>query len=108
MENVSGIGPKTMISLKPLIYCGTYSAGKSSQSTTTSPAVKTDKININTASYEELQKLPRVGPKLAQSIIDYRNENGKFRAYEDLLNVPRIGEKTLETLKPYITLGDNK
>ncbi|MCD6578772.1 ComEA family DNA-binding protein [bacterium] len=108
LVNVSGIGPKTMASLKPLIYCGSYDGEKSGQSAVATRTTNKGKININTASFDKLQELPRVGPKLAQSIIDYRNENGNFRSYEDLLNVPRIGEKTLETLKPYIILGDNK
>lgn len=63
-----------------------------------------EKININTASYEELQRLPRVGPVMAQAIVDYRAKNGPITDYAQLLNIPRLGEKTLENLKPHITL----
>jgi len=63
-----------------------------------------EKINVNTATFEELQRLPRVGPVMAQAIIDYRSKNGAFTDYAQLLNIPRLGEKTLENMKPHITL----
>jgi len=54
------------------------------------------KININTASLEELQSLTGVGPSKAEGIISYREENGPFQKPEDLLNVSGIGNKTLD------------
>ena len=65
------------------------------------------KININTAGVEELTKLPGIGPTKAQSIIDYRNKNGKFSSVDDLLNVKGIGEKTLEKFRNSVTIGDD-
>ncbi|MCD6578775.1 helix-hairpin-helix domain-containing protein [bacterium] len=62
-------------------------------------------ININTASSKELETLPRVGPKTAQNIINYRNENGAFKTIHDITNVPRIGEKTFQNLKPHIMVS---
>lgn len=64
-----------------------------------------DKININTASSAELDKLPRVGPKVAQRIIDYRKEFGPFKRIEDLMKVKGIGEKTFAKLKDMVTIG---
>ncbi len=62
------------------------------------------RININTAGLEELQKLPRVGAKTAQRIIEFRAENGKFAAPEELMNVKGIGEKTFAKLRPLIQI----
>ena len=64
-----------------------------------------DKVNINTASLEELQTLPRIGPQIAQRILDYRKENGNFKKIEDILKVRGIGEKVYDQLKDLITVG---
>ena len=61
-----------------------------------------DLININTATSEELQKLPRVGPATAENIIEYREKNGGFKNIDEIKNVPRIGEKTFEKFKDKI------
>lgn len=60
-------------------------------------------LNINTASAEELQTLPSIGPQTAQKIIQYRKENDDFTSVDALTEVKGIGEKTLEKVKPYIT-----
>ena len=62
------------------------------------------KININTDNINELMSLPGVGESLAQKIINYKSENGKFKSIEDLKNVSGIGEKKFENIKQYITV----
>jgi competence protein ComEA len=61
-------------------------------------------VNINTATLEELETLPGIGPALGQRIIDYRTEHGPFRAVDDLLNVSGIGEKRLADIRSRITV----
>ena len=58
--------------------------------------------NVNTASAEQLQRLPRIGPALAGRIIEYRQQHGRFQSAAELVEVKGIGEKTLEKLAPYV------
>lgn len=60
------------------------------------------KININTASAEELQQLSGIGPSLSQRIIEYRESNGRFSRIEDLQNVSGIGETRFASIKDKI------
>jgi len=62
------------------------------------------KVNINTATLEQLEMLPRIGTKTAHSIIEYRTQNGLFEKAEDLTKVSGIGEKTVEELHNFIIL----
>ncbi len=67
-------------------------------------AIQTEdkRVNLNTATLEELDALPGVGPSTAENIIAYREAHGGFAASEEIMNVKRIGEKTFEKLKEYI------
>jgi competence protein ComEA len=59
-------------------------------------------VNINTATPEQLQLLPRVGPALAARIVAYREANGPFRTADEIVAVKGIGERSFEQLAPYL------
>ncbi len=61
------------------------------------------KVNLNTATVAELETLPRIGPMMAQRIIDFREANGHFATVDDLRSVTGIGDKTFDGLKDLIT-----
>lgn len=61
-------------------------------------------ININTASVEELTKLPDIGDATAKLILEYRDKRGGFSSTEEIMNIKGIGEKTYNKIKPYITI----
>ena len=60
------------------------------------------KININTADAVQLSSVPGIGPKTADAIMAYRNDNGKFKSVDDLLNIKGIGSKKLEKMRPFV------
>jgi len=62
------------------------------------------KIDINTASVAELQKLPRIGEKVAQRIVDFRKEHGDFKKIEEIMKVKGIGERTFKLIKDLIVV----
>ncbi len=62
------------------------------------------KININKATVDELMTIPGIGQVKAQSIVDYRNENGKFNSVDELTNITGIGVKTLEKLRDKVDI----
>lgn len=62
-------------------------------------------ININTATLEELDGLPGIGPTIAQRIIDYRTENGAFSTIDEIMEVSGIGPATFDEIKDLITVG---
>lgn len=83
------------LSLAPLSGV-TYAAADS-----TNKQIPVD-VNINSADQEMLTQLPGIGPVTAGKIVEYRQENGKFKSVDELTNVKGIGGKTLVKLKPYL------
>lgn len=85
---------------------GTASKPNSTYAGNPAPIVsESGKININTAGAAELDKLPGVGPVLAERIIQYRTEHGPFARPEDLENVSGIGARTFEKMAAQVTVG---
>jgi competence protein ComEA len=68
---------------------------------TVTPAV----IDLNTATAQQLESLPGIGPVIAARIIAYRRETGGFESVGELMNVSGIGEKKLEAIWDYVTIG---
>ncbi len=58
-----------------------------------------DKVNLNTATVEQLQTLPGIGPAMAKRVVEYRAKVGKFTKIEEILNVKGIGEKRFQQMK---------
>jgi competence ComEA-like helix-hairpin-helix protein len=61
-------------------------------------------LDLNTATVEQLQQLPGIGPSTAQAIVRFRTKSGPFRRVEDLRAIHGISKKRLEALRPYITV----
>lgn len=117
LRKVAGVGPKTLERVRPRVFVAasaviapppmTESEPPRLVATTTKSkkeAALTAPIDVNHANAAELQKLPGVGAKLAQRILDERTLRGPFRTVDDLRRVPGIGPKTLEKLRPYVVV----
>lgn len=80
--------------------------GTSQSAAPASSVPSQDKVNINTATLEELMTLEGIGQTYAQRIIDYREANGPFTDIKQIKNVSGIGDKRYEAIKDFITIGD--
>ena len=100
-----GIRTACVLMLCLVLLCGSKPA--LAQETDSTPAAKTaaaGKINLNSATAEQLATLPGIGPATARLIIEHRTKVGKFNRVEELMNVKGIGEKRFESLKDLLTL----
>jgi competence protein ComEA len=66
----------------------------------------TARVNVNTASVEQLTALPGVGPKLAARIVEHRQKSGAFRSTQELMSVKGIGEKNFAKLEAWLSVAD--
>ena len=64
-----------------------------------------ERLDLNTASVEDLQRLEGIGPALAEAIVRDREENGSFQSVDDLIRVSGIGEKRLEAIRDHVEVG---
>ncbi|MCS6918996.1 MAG: helix-hairpin-helix domain-containing protein [Fimbriimonadales bacterium] len=88
----------------PLAVSASASTTNASRASRTEKAAPTTRfpIDLNTATAEQLEAIPGIGPTLAQRIVDYRRANGRFHSVEELLEVQGIGQKRLENMRPYV------
>ena len=84
---------------------GAGDGGSGSGAGSGEPGADGAKIDLNSASAEELGALPRVGPVLAQRIVDWRKEHGRFSSVEELDAVDGVGPKMLEALLPLVRIS---
>ena len=66
------------------------------------------KINLNLADELELVKLPKIGPKIAGLIVEYRTKHGRFQQIEDLVQIHGIGKKTIEAIRDAVILTEKE
>lgn len=81
-------------------------ASSTASGTTSNPstAPADSPVNLNTATLDQLDALPGVGPVLAQRILDYRTQNGPFTTIDQLQEVPGVGPKKFDSLKPHVRI----
>jgi competence protein ComEA len=125
LAQVRGIGPTTLERLRSWVFVNSSEAGDNRLAAGTEPRSQagagqrkkapasksvsskevklTGAVDINRASAEELQRLPGIGPKMAERILEERRKL-PFRSVEDLRRVHGIGPKTLERLRPHVTV----
>jgi competence protein ComEA len=82
-----------------LFFAGAAAASRAAKQLPAKP------LNLNTATADQLAQLPGIGPKTAQSIVDFRKTSGPFRHVEDLLAIRGISRRKLEAIRPYVTVG---
>ncbi len=82
----------------------TTGGGPSAPAGPAAPGGAAGLVNLNSATIDDLETLPGIGPALAQRIMAFRTEHGGFRRVEDLLEVPGIGPKKFEELKDHVTV----
>ncbi|MBI3409831.1 MAG: DUF655 domain-containing protein [Planctomycetes bacterium] len=116
LRKVPGIGPSTFDRVKDLVYIDPPQflvAREQAGAPLVEPAVRpgakskkapTEAIPLNSASQADLQKLPGIGPKISQRILDERARK-PFTSVSDLRRVPGIGPKTLEKIKPFVVVN---
>jgi competence protein ComEA len=97
-EEVLMKSPKTKIAFVLVLCLGLAMSSVSVLAQKSNPAVP-EKVNLNSATVEQLQSLPGIGPATAKSIIEHRTKIGKFNRIEEIISVKGVGEKKFQKIK---------
>jgi competence protein ComEA len=89
-----------------LVLALAFFASTGIASAASAPAAPAGKVNLNTATVQQLTELPGVGDALAARIVEYRQKSGGFKSAQELMNIKGIGEKNFGKLEAHVTLGD--
>ena len=82
-----------------LMFCLGFALAPVGAQAQKAKSLSTDKVNLNSASVEQLQTLPGVGPAMAKQIIEHRTKVGKFTKIDEIINVKGMGEKKFQKIK---------
>ncbi len=97
---------RAMLVLVSMVFLGVGSGptpGLAAEETSKKSAAAAElRVNLNTATSEELTALPGIGDTIAARIVTYRKKNGSFTKVEELMNVKGVGEKTFLRLRPHL------
>lgn len=104
LQNVRGIGPRTLASLLPFIVAGDGAPAAPEPAAAEPVATASGRINLNTATVEELDALHGIGPALALRIVESRDREGPFRSVEEVTRVRGIGPAKLEGFRDQVTV----
>ena len=97
--------PRRTARLRAALLAACVAAGVAAGLAGTSPAFAAEGVvNVNTATAEELVRLPGIGDAKARAILDYRKEKGAFKSLEQLREVKGIGDAALERLRPHLAI----
>ena len=102
-----GIRTACVLTLCLGLFFGSMSAQAQNADANPAPPVKTAaaaKINLNSATVEQLTSLPGIGLATAKLIVEHRTKAGKFSRIEELMNVKGIGEKKFQSIKDFLTV----
>ena len=89
------------VALTAVMFAGSMASAQQAEKSAAGTAAT---INLNSATVEQLEALPGIGPKTAQLIVEYRQKSGGFKKVEELMNVKGIGEKSFLKLKPMLVV----
>jgi len=81
-----------------IFWCSCVAIGSAQKKPPTKP------IDLNTATLEQLEQLPGIGPNTAKEIIQFREKGGPFKRIEDLRAIHGISKSKLEKIRPYVTV----